>query len=121
MIENGQRTQLIQDLTFELKGEFYPEQYNVFDENNQEIAYVRLRHGELYVSEPDLNEHWRNTNNWETDFPKDRRLKGDGFFDDDEERTFFLNFIAKIIHKKLQNPIWEAWQENGLYQQFLNS
>lgn len=117
MIENGQRTQVIDGLTFKLMGDCFPEQYDVFNENSQQVAYVRLRHSELYVSDPDLNEHWWNTSNWDTAFPKDRRLKGYGCFDDDEERTFFLNFIAKIIHKKLQNPNWEAWQENGLYQE----
>lgn len=114
MIENGQRTQVIDGLTFKLMGDCFPEQYDVFNENSQQVAYVRLRHSELYVSDPDLNEHWWNTSNWDTAFPKDRRLKGYGCFDDDEERTFFLNLIAKIIHKKLQNPSWEVWQENGL-------
>lgn len=25
---------------------------------------------------------------------------------------FYLTIIAKVIHKKLNNPNWQVWQEN---------
>lgn len=118
MIENGQRDQVIQGLTFKLTCEAFPEQYDVFDERGQKVAYVRLRHSQLQLSNAENTQDWWQTFEWDTAFPKEKQLKGYACFDDDEERTYFLNFIASIIHKKLQNPTWEVWQENGLLKAF---
>lgn len=117
MLYSAPKDQVIQDLTFKLTCSACPEQYDVFDKDNEQVAYVRLRHGSLSLSNADISEDWWETDTNDTNFPKDKRLRGDAMFDDDDERTFFLNFIAKIIHRKLQNPSWEVWQENGLYQE----
>ncbi len=116
MFDTGQKdSQTIGALTFKLTSHAHPEQYEVFDNDNIKVAYVRLRHGMLYVSHPDdVMQKWWSTHYDDTAFAPDRRLKGDGYFDDDKERIYFLTLIAKIIDKKLNNPNWHAWQENGI-------
>lgn len=76
-------------LTFKITCLACPEQYDVFDEENNQVAYVRLRYGKLKAHAPDyggliLYEHKFNDD-----------LKG--AFDSDEGRMIFLNKIAEKI------------------------
>lgn len=89
-------TQEIKGLLFELTCGGYPEQYDIFKDNEQ-VAYVRLRHGWLYVSDPSMDDIW-----WDTDDTEDviPQLKGDGIFDSPEERYYFLNKIVDVITER---------------------
>jgi len=63
-----------------------PEQYDVYL-GKQQVAYIRLRHGRIYASSPDVG--------GETiylAFPK-----GDGIFASDEERDFHLEQVSKAL------------------------
>ena len=69
-----------------------PEQYNVYDENDIRVAYVRLRWGCLTIEIPDCN----------------GELIYEHCFDDeckgmftDEERESFIYLIEQLITKKL--------------------
>ena len=70
--------------------EVCPEQYDVFDENNDLVGYVRLRWGWLYAKCP----HVGGTTVYSVDFDHDG-----GFFRSDEERMRHLNAIAEAISK----------------------
>lgn len=115
MCDTGQKDYTIDGLFFKLTCHACPEQYEVFY-GDKEVAYVRLRRGELKVTSPDNCEIWWNTHNNDCHFPLDKQLKGDGVFDDENERVFYLNIIAKVIHQKLHNPNWQFWQENAFLQ-----
>ena len=85
------KTQDIKGLTFKLTCGGFPEQYDVF-KGSKQVAYVRLRHGWLYVSDPSMDNIW-----WETDDCEDTDylLCGDGNFETPEERYYFLNKISE--------------------------
>ena len=89
-------TQEIKGLLFKITCGACPEKYDVF-KGNEQVAYVRLRHGWLYVSDPSMNDIW-----WQIDDTDDvtPQLKGDGIFDSPEERYYFLNKIADVITEK---------------------
>lgn len=76
-----------------------PEQYDVFDENDNQVAYIRLRWGYLSV-EYDGKEIYSHT------FSDDMK----GSFDNEEERQKYLSIIRKKIGWKekvtnfLNNP-----------------
>ena len=68
-----------------------PEQYDVFDQNGNQVAYVRLRWGSLYAQYPDVG----GVDIYETSI-------GDGWtgrFESEEQRRFCLSQIAVEIDK----------------------
>jgi hypothetical protein len=68
-----------------------PEQYNVFDENENQVGYLRLRHGIFRADFPQCG--------GETIYIANP--KGDGIFTDDE-RDFFLSEAIKAISNKIR-------------------
>lgn len=84
---------IIKGLDFRCTCSAFPEQYDVFDSNNNIVGYVRLRWGYLRC-----------------DYPKClgeviyEAFIGDGFtgcFESDEQRMAHLNSIADNIIKKI--------------------
>jgi hypothetical protein len=69
-----------------------PEDYNAYLDGKQ-VAYLRLRHGYFSVEAPD-----REGNVIYSSCPK-----GDGIFDDDEERTYHLQRAVNAIMRWLRN------------------
>lgn len=67
-----------------------PEQYDVFDENDNQVGYVRLRCGSLYAQCPDVD----GVTVYSVDLDHDG-----GYFSSDEERIQHLNDIAEAISK----------------------
>lgn len=68
----------------------FPEQYDVFDENDNQVGYVRLRWGNLYAQCPDVD----GVTVYSVDL--DHEL---GSFSSNEERMQYLNVIAEAISK----------------------
>lgn len=66
-----------------------PEQYEVFA-GDQQVGYIRLRHGFFRVDYPDCG--------GETIYSAN--TKGDGFFEE-EERSFYLAEATRAIRAKL--------------------
>ena len=64
-----------------------PEQYDVFIANEQ-VAYLRLRHGYFYASVPDCGD----------DIVYEAYPKGDGAFHEDE-RDFYLRQAIAAVHE----------------------
>lgn len=64
-----------------------PEQYDVFDNNGVQIGYLRLRHGYFRADVPDCGGETVYTTN----------TKGDGVFDDDDERRLELTRAIAAI------------------------
>ena len=87
------KTREIKGLTFNLTCGESPEQYDVMRGDTQ-LAYVRLRHGWLYVSDPSMDDVW-----WQIDDMDDAevKLQGDGTFETATEREYFLNKIADVV------------------------
>jgi hypothetical protein len=89
--------------------EFFPEQYEAFDESGNQVGYLRLRHGWFRV-----------------DFPKhggeiiyEAHPKGDGLFEDNE-RDFYLQEAYKAIIDKLSRTgdkehSWYIVDDEALY------
>lgn len=77
-----------------------PEQYDVFDPDGIQIAYIRLRHGKLTVECPDVG----------GDLVYNANTKGDGVFAK-EERMYFLyksieaiqNYKIEKLHEKIND------------------
>lgn len=67
-----------------------PEQYDVFDENDNQVGYVRLRWGSLYAQCPYVG----GVTVYSVDLDHDG-----GSFCSDEERTLHLNAIAEAISR----------------------
>jgi len=87
------KTRDIKGLNFKLTCSESPEQYDVFKGDTQ-VAYVRLRHGWLYVSDPSMDDIW-----WQIDdtYDAEVRLQSDGIFENATEREYFLNKIADVV------------------------
>ena len=62
-----------------------PEQYDVFDQNGNEVGYIRLRHGRFSVKAAG-QEVYSSTDTY-----------GDGCFADSEEREKYLLIAVKAI------------------------
>lgn len=78
------------NLRFERDGYACPEQYGVYnDDNNELVAYVRLRHGNLTVECPDCGGDLV----YEHKFVNAQK----GCFDDDDERYEYLIEVSKAI------------------------
>ena len=86
----------INDLIFRQTCSACPEQYDVFDKDGNQVAYIRLRWGSLYVECPDVG----GESVYEADL-------GDGFtgsFRSENERRMHLYRIAAAINKWLSEP-----------------
>lgn len=75
-----------------------PEQYDVFDDLGQQVAYFRLRHGGFRVNVPDVGgEEVYHAN-----------PKGDGIFYDDERVKYLTEAILAVqeyyINRRWYNP-----------------
>jgi hypothetical protein len=79
------------DLLFIMTSPAYPEQYDVLDHLGGKFGYVRLRHGELYCSYPDVGGEIIYSHS----FPDDR-----GAFKNRTERVAHLNASAEAVHAK---------------------
>ena len=84
---------IIDNLRFKMTCIACPEQYDVFDPSENQVAYVRLRHGELRCDYPKCG--------GETIY--EAEPEGDGCFDSDEERDYHLEKIAIRVKKRLLN------------------
>ena len=63
-----------------------PQQYDVKDQDDKQVAYFRLRHGRFSVSCPDVGGEMVYFAN----------PKGDGIFDADEEETYLVAAIMAV-------------------------
>ena len=78
------------NLRFERIGYACPEQYEVYnDDNNELVAYVRLRHGNLTVECPDCGGNFVYEHKFENDYK--------GCFENDQERYEYLIEVSKAI------------------------
>lgn len=67
-----------------------PEQYDAYDENDQQVGYLRLRHGYFTVDFPDYG----------GELLLECETIGDGMFDCSERETM-LRLAVSLIKKKL--------------------
>lgn len=95
----------IRGLTFRQTCGACPEQYDVFDAQGQQVAYVRLRWGGLSACAPDVSGYEFYYHEFEGDWAK-------GTFDTAEEREEFLDAIAAALESRpssrpnLQDEPW---------------
>ncbi len=73
-----------------------PEQYDVYDDLGQQVAYFRLRHGGFRVDVPDCGGETIYTAN----------PKGDGIFDR-EERVHYLTKAVLAVQEYYINRRWD--------------
>lgn len=78
----------VKNYEFVVTCEACPEQYDVYDENANQVGYVRLRWGYLYAQCP----HVGGVTVYSVDLDHDG-----GSFSSDEERMHHLNSIAEAI------------------------
>jgi hypothetical protein len=78
-----------------------PEQYDVFDDLGQQVAYFRLRHGGFRVDVPDCGGETIYTAN----------PKGDGIFEDDER----VHYLTEAILAVQEYYINRKWDKEGLW------
>lgn len=97
-----------------------PEQYDVY-QGDKKVAYVHLRHGHLSLSNADISEDWFNVEADNNSILKSYYLVGDDWFDDDNERVFYLTLFAKIIHKKLNNSNWQVNDDTQFLAKFMQN
>lgn len=67
-----------------------PEQYDVFKDGKQ-VGYLRLRHGYFRVNYPNPG----------GEIIYEAEPKGDGIFESEKERDFYLDAATKAISKKI--------------------
>lgn len=72
-----------------------PEQYDVFDNKDQQVAYLRLRHGHFYASVPDVG----------GDVVYEADPEGDGCFMD-HERVKYLTEAILAVQEYYINRRW---------------
>lgn len=76
----------------------YPEQYNVFDEANQQVGYIRLRNGILEVRGD--NHKGETLHEWDSEVLEDDEympLQADGFFETQACRDYYLKRCASVL------------------------
>ena len=88
----------IKGLNFIQTCEACPEQYDVVDDNRNQVGYVRLRWGCLRCDYPDVGKETI----YSTSFDDERM----GYSDSQEQREHYLNIIAdklleRINHKEV--------------------
>jgi hypothetical protein len=79
-----------------------PEQYDVFDDTDTQVAYLRLRHGRFTVKCPDVGGKLVYH-----DHPN-----GDGCFDADE-RYEYLSNASRAIEKFLVEESWKEYDRQN--------
>jgi hypothetical protein len=80
-----------------------PEQYDVFDNKDQQVAYLRLRHGHFYASVPDHG----------GDVVYEADPEGDGIFCD-HERVKYLTEAILAVQEYYINRRWQkGWDNDG--------
>jgi hypothetical protein len=81
-----------------------PEQYDVFDNKDQQVAYLRLRHGHFYASVPDHG----------GDVVYEADPEGDGIFED-HERVKYLTEAILAVQEYYINRKWDkgGWDNDG--------
>lgn len=70
-----------------------PEQYDVYRDNGQICAYVRLRWGNLYAEYPSIDGEVIYNTHFSDNFK--------GNFDNDSERDYYLKEISEAIKDKI--------------------
>lgn len=86
----------IKDLIFKQTCSACPEQYDVFDKDGKQVAYIRLRWGSLYVECPDVG--------GETVYEADVGHGFTGGFRSENERRMHLYRIANAITEWINKP-----------------
>lgn len=81
-----------------------PEQYDVFDQKDQQVAYLRLRHSRFYAAVPDVGGE-----EVYTGYPK-----GDGMFTEDE-RVKYLTEAILAVQEYYINRKWDKNDYNPDY------
>ena len=81
------------ELRFEKTCSACPEQYEVF-KGPKQVGYIRLRHGCLTAYYPN--------NHSECIYRHSFNDEWKGYFDNEDERTFFLHEICEIITKRIK-------------------
>jgi hypothetical protein len=89
-VYNEPYTVEINELRFELTCSICPEQYDVYMGSRQ-VAYVRLRWGNLTVTMPDVGGVYVYDHQFDDEWK--------GCFDSSKERKVYLNSIAETIRK----------------------
>jgi methionine aminopeptidase len=87
----------IRGLSFHQVSHAHPEEYRIYDEQDDQVGHMRLRHGQLMCFFNNI----RQTNQ----YLKNRytvAVKGDGSFYDDKERYYHFNKLARCIKR----PLW---------------
>lgn len=82
-----------------------PEQYDVYDQKDQQVAYLRLRHGSFYAAVPDHG----------GDVVYEANPNGDGIFEDGE-RVRYLTEAILAVQEYYINRRWDkgdAWDNDG--------
>jgi len=100
-------SQYYEGLEFRMTCSACPEQYEVYGPVGHQVAYVRLRHGELRVDIPVCGgETVLSTQIFDCD----------GHFNSQNERVVWLTHCAKIINLKYDEIDWdEVYHEGGEY------
>lgn len=98
---------IIKGLNFKCTCSACPEQYDVFDNNENIVGYVRLRWGRLTCEYPDVDGELI----YEASIGDGYR----GIFESEKQRLRHLNNIADRILEKINNPNdddddeWDYW------------
>lgn len=100
--------QLRDDYDYEIDGYFLqrtstacPEQYDVLNEDNEQVGYLRLRHGSFRADVPDCG--------GETVYMSNPR--GDGMFEDYERMTELTNAVRAIAAARISQKLQDARDE----------
>lgn len=82
----------IDKFLFELTCPAFPEQYDVF-KNDEQVGYVRLRHGWLFLDYPDVGQERLLSHHFADNYQ--------GSFDNDEQREAWLKVCTILLDYKL--------------------
>lgn len=80
-------------LRFEKTCSACPEQYEVF-KGPKQVGYIRLRHGHLAAYYPDNRGKCIYRHSFDDEWK--------GYFNNEDERTVYLNKISEILMKKIK-------------------
>ena len=94
---------LIHGYRFDLTCFACPEQWDVYDSNDTQVAYIRLRHGTMKVHCPDYG----------GDIVYEVRPMGDGIFND-SERLIHLTAATTAIQNWIISQKFKAIQWNDV-------
>lgn len=102
------RPQLREDCDYEIDGYFLqrtstacPEQYDVLNEDGEQVGYLRLRNGFFRADVPDCG--------GDTVYAANPR--GDGMFEDDERMTELTNAVRAIAAARISQKLQDARDE----------